>query len=275
MSARGVGIGALLLFAAGALVSVLTLGSPTPVPLDRPHEEASLVAEVPATVPVPPRPEPVASRAAEPAPARRESPAPPAPRPKAEVRPPSSPTGEIFGQVVDLSGRAVVDAYVVLGFEVGGIDEDGVAFDPAFEPIDSARTDAEGKYSLSPKRAGSGSVRVEAKRFSPASERVEIPDVSTRQRIDFQLIPLPISVIRGLLVSPGGALLPPLLVQGLFPGADPLPRGIPGGPRTPVSWIYALTEPFCAWTGPGGIRGEVATIDPKTSSFEIEVPRHS
>ena len=118
-------------------------------------------------------------------------------------------------------------------------------------------------------------MRVQAKRFEPASERVEIPDVSTRQRIDFQLIPLPISVIRGLLVSPGGALLPPMLVQSLFPGVDARPRGSPGGPRTPLSWIYALTEPFCAWTGPGGIRGEAATIDPGTSSFEIEVPRHA
>ncbi len=274
MSARRVAVGALLLLAAGALVSVLTLGASAPVASVQPPEAMILVAELPATVPIPARPEPPASREAEPAPARRESPAPRIQKPKAEVGPPPFP-GEIFGQVVDFSGRPVAEAYVVLEFEVGGIDEDGVAFEPAFEPIDSARTDAEGRYSLSPRRTGSGIVRVQAKRFEPASERVEIPDVSTRQRIDFQLIPLPISVIRGLLVSPGGALLPPMLVQSLFPGVDARPRGSPGGPRTPLSWIYALTEPFCAWTGPGGIRGEAATIDPRTSSFEIEVPRHS
>jgi carboxypeptidase family protein len=267
MSARRVAFGALLLLGAGALVSVLTLGASAPVASVQTPEAMILVAEVPATVPIPARPEPPASREAEPAPARRENPAPPDPIPKAEVGPPPFP-GEISGRVVDPSGRAVVGAYVVLGFEVGEVDEDGVAFEPALEPIDSTRTDAEGRYFLSPKRTGSGSVRAEARRFSPASERVEIPDVSTRQRIDFQLIPLPISVIRGFLVSPNGALLPPSLVESLFPVFD-WRKGVP------VSWIYALTEPFCAWTGPGGIRGEKATIDARTSSFEIEVPRHS
>ncbi|MGH7150166.1 MAG: hypothetical protein ACREIU_05695, partial [Planctomycetota bacterium] len=172
-------------------------------------------------------------------------------------------------------GQPVADAYVVLGVDVGGFDEDGVAFEPAFESVDSTRTDPEGGYSPSLKRAGSGVVRVEAKRFEPASERVEVPDLSARQRIDFQLVPLPISVIRGRLATPDGRPLSRWEVATLFPAADPGFERILGGIPQGVSWIYALTDPYCPWVGQGGVRGEAAVIRPETSSFEIEVPRHA
>ncbi|MCI0585428.1 MAG: carboxypeptidase-like regulatory domain-containing protein [Planctomycetes bacterium] len=267
--------GALLLLAASALVCVLTLGSSAPVFLARLPEETSPAAADPATPPLPPRREPPASREAEPAPSRQaEASAPVARRAGAEIGPPAFP-GEISGRVLDTSGRAVAGAYVALGLEVGGTDEDGVALEPAFEAFDSTRTDAKGQYSLSPKRTGSGIVRVEARRFEPASERVEIPDVATRQKIDFQLIPLPISVIRGRLLSPEGAPLNPWVVEALFPGADARAARIGGRTASALSWIHALTDPYCAWAGASGVRGEAAVIHPETSSFEIEVPLHA
>ncbi|MGH7149322.1 MAG: hypothetical protein ACREIU_01425, partial [Planctomycetota bacterium] len=101
MSARGFAIGALLLLAAGALVSVLTLGSSTPPSLEGSPEETRPVGETSSTAPQPaPRARPTDPEA-EPLPSRREE-RPPTVVPEGgtEAGPPPIP-GEVFGRVLD------------------------------------------------------------------------------------------------------------------------------------------------------------------------------
>ncbi|HET6201281.1 MAG TPA: carboxypeptidase regulatory-like domain-containing protein [Planctomycetota bacterium] len=186
-----------------------------------------------------------------------------------KLPPPPPETGEIFGQVVDPSGQPVADAFVELAVERLGLDEE----EEERDSVSSARTDKEGNYSLEPRAVGTAAVRVDAPLFEPASQPIHVPDRSTRQRIDFQVVPKPLTLIRGRLVDPAGAPLPALVVQVLFFGASDPVQGAGARGFSGSSWIYALTEPFCPGMWGRRIRGESAKIQAESATFEIAVPQ--